>query len=92
MANPFNANNSTPQNQANLGDVVNSFKQMMNMGNNPQQIMQVLCQRNPQLANIMNEIAKSGKSPIQYAQELAMNRNINISPALQEMFAMTKHK
>lgn len=58
------------------------FQQLLAMGNNPQQILQVLVQRNPQMQSILNQmqyLQQSGLTMEQYIMQLAMQRNIPIT-------------
>lgn len=90
MSNPFN---NAPQAQnVSVGNAIDLFKKMMSMGSNPQQITNLLISKNPQIAKVFQEMQASGLSPIDYAQKLAMQKNINITPALQQMIAITQNK
>lgn len=53
------------------------FQQMMRMGNNPQQIEQMVLQQNPQLQVIANQMRQSGLSPMDFAMQYARQNNIN---------------
>ena len=79
MANPMNtgniggmpmANNGAMQNIANM---VRSFKGI----NNPQQIMQMLGQKNPQAMQQVQQLMQSGKSPKDLATSMLRERGIN---------------
>ena len=94
MGNPFlngSQANVSPQN-INLGDALDMFKQMMNMGSNPEQIINLITTQNPQLANVFNEIKKSGLPPLEYAKKMALQRNINVNPMIEQMMNITRNK
>ncbi len=89
MANPFmtplNAENKT---NMTLGNIVSSFQRMLSMGSSPQQIQQVLLSKFPNLQNVAEEIQRSGMNPLDYATQKAMQKNINVNPAIQQMLSM----
>lgn len=64
------ANNGAMQNIANM---VRSFKGM----NNPQQIMQMLGQRNPQAMQQVQQLMQSGKNPKDLASSMLKQRGID---------------
>lgn len=53
------------------------FQQMLSMGNNPQQIEQIILQQNPQLQVISNQMKQSGMSPLDFVMQYARQNNIN---------------
>lgn len=53
------------------------FQQMLSMGNNPQQIEQMILQQNPQLQVISNQMKQSGMSPLDFVMQYARQNNIN---------------
>lgn len=53
------------------------FQQMLTMGNNPQQIEQMILQQNPQLQIIYNQMKQSGMRPIDFAMQYAKQNNVN---------------
>lgn len=57
---------------------INIFQKMLFMGNNPQQIKQVLFNQNPQLRVIENQILQSGLSPVDFIFQYAQQNNIRI--------------
>lgn len=86
MANPMNRGNiggapvpptgGVPTNNAamqNIANMVRSFKGM----NNPQQIMQMLGQRNPQAMQQVQQLMQSGKSPKDLASSMLKQRGID---------------
>lgn len=56
--------------------------QMLMMGNNPQQAMQNLMQRNPQFQAMVNQVHSSGMSMKDYALNYAKQNNIDINPLI----------
>lgn len=56
--------------------------QMLMMGNNPQQAMQNLMQRNPQFQAMVNQVRSSGMSMKDYALNYAKQNNIDINPLI----------
>ena len=85
MANPFN-NGSQGQKQAsnvNINELLANMKKI----NNPKAIKQMIMNNNPQLAQMLNDIERSGMHPVQYIAQQAILRNINIRPEqIQQMF------
>lgn len=53
------------------------FQQMLSMGNNPQQIEQMILQQNPQLQVFMNQMRQSGMRPLDFVMQYAQQNNIN---------------
>lgn len=89
MGNPFN--NAIQGQQISLNDALDIFNNMKRMGSNPNQIIQLLSTQNPQFANLINEIKKSGLSPIEYAKKMALNQNIDVNPMIEQMRNLTKN-
>lgn len=54
--------------------------QMMQMGNNPQMIIQNVISQNPQLQNVFNQIHQNNVSTKDYVQQYARQNNIDLSP------------
>lgn len=52
--------------------------QMMQMGNNPQQILNTIVNQNPQARALMNQINNSGMSPQDYLRQYAKQNNIDL--------------
>lgn len=64
----------TPNNATqNFANMVKSFRGM----NNPQQLMQMLGQKNPQAMQQVQQIMQSGKNPKDFAMNLMKQRGIN---------------
>jgi hypothetical protein len=53
------------------------FQQMLSMGNNPQQIEQMILQQNPQLQVISNQMKQSGMSPLDFVMQYARQNHVN---------------
>lgn len=53
--------------------------QMLSMGNNPNQVVQMLAQQNPNVQAILNQMQQSGMTPQQFAMQYARQNNININ-------------
>lgn len=56
--------------------------QLMQMGNNPNMIIQNAIRQNPQLNFILNQMQTSGLSPQQYVMQYARQMNIDIQPLI----------
>lgn len=56
------------------------LQELLKMGSTPQQIMQTLVQRNPQMQVVINQIQQSGLSPQQFVMQLARQRGITMDP------------
>lgn len=54
------------------------FQMMGNGGGNPQQMVQMLMQRNPKFQQIMNQVKNSGLTTEQYARQYAQQNGIDI--------------
>lgn len=57
---------------------LNIFKSFMSMGNNPQQIQNLLLQQNPQLKVLLTQMKQSNLSPIQFVMQYARQNNIQV--------------
>jgi hypothetical protein len=53
--------------------------QMLSMGNNPNQVVQMLAQQNPNVQAIINQMQQSGMTPQQFAMQYARQNNIDIN-------------
>lgn len=53
--------------------------QMLSMSNNPNQVVQMLAQRNPNVQAILNQMQQSGMTPQQFAMQYARQNNIDIN-------------
>lgn len=61
--------------------------QMMQMGNNPQQILNTLVNQNPQARALMTQMKNSGMNPQQFFAQYAKQNNIDVNnnPLIQMM-------
>lgn len=59
--------------------------QLLSMGTNPQQIMQSMANRNPQVNALLNQMQQSGLTPQQFVMQYAKQNNINIQPYINAM-------
>ena len=55
------------------------FSNFLNMGNNPQQIAQMIISQNPNLQAVLNHMQQSGMNPLQFAMQYAKQNNMNIN-------------
>lgn len=53
--------------------------QMLSMSNNPNQVVQMLAQQNPNVQAILNQMQQSGMTPQQFAMQYAKQNNIDIN-------------
>lgn len=54
-------------------------------GQNPQQIIQQMVQKNPQAQILMNQMQQSGMSMKDFTLQFAKQNNINLQPILQQL-------
>ena len=53
--------------------------QMLSMSNNPNQVVQMLAQQNPNVQAILNQMQQSGMTPQQFAMQYARQNNVDIN-------------
>ena len=53
--------------------------QMLSMSNNPNQVVQMLAQQNPNVQALLNQMQQSGMTPQQFAMQYARQNNIDIN-------------
>lgn len=53
--------------------------QMLSMSNNPNQVVQMLAQQNPNVQAILNQMQQSEMTPQQFAMQYARQNNIDIN-------------
>lgn len=53
--------------------------QMLSISNNPNQVVQMLAQQNPNVQAILNQMQQSGMTPQQFAMQYARQNNIDIN-------------
>lgn len=61
-----------------MNNLMNTFRQVLTLGNNPQIIMQKMIQQNPQLQILQNQMINSGMTPQQFIMQCAKQNNMNI--------------
>ena len=71
--NPLMASMGPMNNMRKMMQMVNGIKQMMN-GQNPDTVMKLFAQKNPQFAQFLRD--NQGKSPQQIAQEYGIDWNM----------------
>ena len=71
--NPLIASMGPMNNMRQMMQMVNGIKQMMN-GQNPDTVMKLFAQKNPQFAQFLQD--NQGKSPQQIAQEYGLDWNM----------------
>ena len=71
--NPLMASMGPMNNMRRMMQMVNGIKQMMN-GQNPDTVMKLFAQKNPQFAQFLRD--NQGKSPQQIAQEYGLDWNM----------------
>ena len=71
--NPLMASMGPMNNMRQMMQMVNGIKQMMN-GQNPDTVMKLFAQKNPQFAQFLQD--NHGKSPQQIAQDYGLDWNI----------------
>lgn len=63
-------------------DIANLIIQMITNGQNPQQVIQQIVQKNPQAQILMNQMQQSGMSVKDFTLQYAKQNNINLQPTL----------
>ena len=66
-------------------NVFNIFNQLINGGQNPQQIINTILMQNPQYQMIFNQIQSSGLSMKDYVIQYAKQNQIDIQPMINLM-------
>ena len=61
-------------------NVLNIFNQLLNSGNNPQQILNNVLMQNPNYQMVFNQIRSSGLSIKDYVIQYARQNNIDLQP------------
>lgn len=61
-----------------MNNLMNIFRQVLTLGNNPQIIIQKMIQQNPQLQILQNQMINSGMTPQQFIMQCAKQNNMNI--------------
>lgn len=63
----------------NSNNPMQQMLQMLSMSNNPNQVVQMLAQQNPNVQAILNQMQQSGMTPQQFAMQYARQNNIDIN-------------
>lgn len=66
-------------------NMFNLLSQFINVSNNPNTIIQMLINQNPQYRQVFNQMQSSGMSPKDFVNQYAKQNNIDISPIVNEM-------
>ncbi len=61
---------------------MNFLMQIMNSGNNPQQIIDGMIKQNPQIQVVLNQMKSSGMQPKDYVMQLAKQQGVDITPMI----------
>ena len=66
-------------NNYDVNSAIQSIMQMRNAGQNPQAIMQMMMQQNPQMAQLMTQFQNmsKGQNPKQFIAQLAKQRGVS---------------
>lgn len=67
------------------GNPIMALMQLMNMGRNPQEIVQNAISQNPQVSAIMQQAKQSGMSMEQFTRQFAKQNGIDINPMINAM-------
>lgn len=67
----------------NPNNVVTAIMQLMQMGQNPEVLIQSIVKQNPQLQVMFNQQQQSGMDWKAFAMQLARQQNVDITPVLQ---------
>lgn len=66
-----------------MNNVVNSIMQLMQLGQDPNVLVQNMIKQNPQLNVLMNQQQQSGMDWKAFVIQLARQNNVDITPILQ---------
>lgn len=66
-------------------NMFNLLSQFINVSNNPNTIIQMLINQNPQFRQVFNQMKSSGMSAKDYVNQYAKQNNIDITPIVNEM-------
>lgn len=66
-------------------NMFNLLSQFINVSNNPNTIIQMLINQNPQFRQVFNQMKSSGMSAKDYVNQYAKQNNIDITPIINEM-------
>jgi DNA polymerase III delta subunit len=72
-------NNNFPQFNNIQNNAVNQFRQILTMGSDPNALINMILQSNPQLQIIANQMQQSKMTPTQYILQMARQNNVPIN-------------
>ena len=72
-------NNNFPQFNNIQNNAVNQFRQILTMGSDPNTLINMILQSNPQLQIIANQMQQSKLTPTQYILQMARQNNMPIN-------------
>lgn len=72
-------NNNFPQFNNIQNNAVNQFRQILTMGSDPNALINMILQSNPQLQIIANQMQQSKMTPTQYILQMARQNNMPIN-------------
>ena len=72
-------NNNFPQFNNIQNNAVNQFRQILTMGSDPNTLINMILQSNPQLQIIANQMQQSKMTPTQYILQMARQNNMPIN-------------
>lgn len=67
-------------NNNNNNNSLNTFMNLLSMGNNPNQIISNIINQNPNLQVPLNQMQQSGLTPKDYVLQFARQNNIDLNP------------
>lgn len=65
-----------------MNNALNMLFQMMQMGQNPSQIIQQMLKQHPEINGILNQAKQSKMSPQEFAMQYAKQNNIDLNPLI----------
>ena len=65
-----------------MNNPLQMLMQLLQMGNNPNAIIQSVVNKNPQMNFLLNQMKTSGLTPQQYVTQIARQQNIDIQPLI----------
>lgn len=69
----------------NSNNIISTIMQVLQMGQNPEQLIQIAANKDPQINALLNQKNQSGMSWKDFTLQLARQKNINIEPILQQL-------
>lgn len=65
-----------------MNNIINNLIQILQTGNNPQNMVNQFANQNPQVNGMLNQMRQSGMSPKEFVMQYARQNNLDISPIL----------